>query len=1059
MLDKKFQFESGDKNYLLDLKMDREWERSKRRLLIIQQTVPSYDLKDRELSSNNWLPNCIKYARRYARIIDPDVRDFAFATTNFNNRRHLHLHGPARAEAEAEFKARQLRIIKKLNPTHILFSGDLSLLYPISVAPFKNGWVHEIDGRKVTSTVDFARLGEKDGHLANLLGFWCRNLANLMLGRNPFAVDFITKPIYVNTIEKFDKVMAKFDKATEIGVDTETKNLSALRNKIYTIQFAFNDDKDRGYVIPIDHPHEDNPFDKDQRKYIKRELRNRFSAVYEDKKLLTFNGAFDLRVIRRALKIPIIYLPVWEIMAGEHSLDENSSILRDAGVRVGDMGPNGLAPVLCSYGNDFYFREGTSFSKADRATTGSISPADPGFLEYGATDAVSLHHIKASQLKRASYEELNGKPYKPFFVRHMMCQMSDTVHQLSHLKDSGSMIDRKYLRSLMRPDSVLSKAVAELLEEFKTFPEVKRANEELRSEGGFKAGSLFAKSAAQWLFSFNKGAHKTKLFFDILGLEPVSRTKTGEPAVDKEFIATYKDRSFLVAKYGEYQEATKLLGTYVKGWYKRLTREIDGSIDSHLRADFMYHNVDTGRLASANPNFQNIATRGKLAKIIKGMFITEDGRLLIRFDYSAHEVRGWSIMSGDEVLASAFRAGQELRKQFIKYHPTKVGLKFPLSEEQLKEYTEKAKSSASARKIIKCHEVAVRLKKEGDIHIQNVYRFFKRWVEKSDPLRDAIKSVVFGVLYGKSAKTLGHDTKRAEIEDIRAKMNAVTKAMMVEPSKKLTKEMEALEAQYEELIEDDRTEYAQDIIDRMFTEFKRGKQWVDKMVDLAQTKFYVYSPIGRVRRLFAAMLNDRRIMSRQVRRGMNAPGQGFASEIAVKGSRLVMESYYKDQKRLASYLGLDGQYDLKFNRIVHDASYFSVPFEMVIPFLHILQYESTYGIANLYEKQFGLKFTIEPEIEMEVGVRDTNSHKWDWALPNLLSIIDKAVTEGCESGMYSASKTKIMEKIMAPWKNKKAREYLNKKYPMLNVDLDAELEEVARLFEVLPIKEPAKEKA
>lgn len=303
------------------------------------------------------------------------------------------------------------------------------------------------------------------------------------------------------------------------------------------------------------------------------------------------------------------------------------------------------------------------------------------------------------------------------------------------------------------------------------------------------------------------------------------------------------------------------------------------------------------------------------------------------------------------------------------------------------------------------------------------------------------------VLYGKSAKTLGHDTKRAEIDAIRAKMGEVNKEMAKGVTPALEKKMRELEKAYDHLIEEDRTAYAQDIIDKMFTEFKRGKQWVDRMVNLAQTKFYVYSPLGRMRRLYAAVLQDRKIMARQVRRGMNAPGQGFASEIAVKASRLVMESYYDDQPRFKERLDLEGRFDLKFNRIVHDASYFAVPFETVIPFIHILQYESTYGIANKYAEQFGLKFTIEPEIEMEFGVRDTSSHKWDWALPNLLSIIDKAVTQGCEEGLYSAPKDEIMDKITAPWRDRKLMKYLNKRYPILNVDLEAEIPEVLAAYD------------
>jgi len=51
---------------------------------------------------------------------------------------------------------------------------------------------------------------------------------------------------------------------------------------------------------------------------------------------------------------------------------------------------------------------------------------------------------------------------------------------------------------------------------------------------------------------------------------------------------------------------------------------------------------------------------------------------------------------------------------------------------------------AAATRVLYAHNLLDRLKKEGDVHIQNVRRFFGKWVEKTDPLRDAVKAVVFG---------------------------------------------------------------------------------------------------------------------------------------------------------------------------------------------------------------------------------------------------------------------------------------------------------------------------
>lgn len=339
----------------------------------------------------------------------------------------------------------------------------------------------------------------------------------------------------------------------------------------------------------------------------------------------------------------------------------------------------------------------------------------------------------------------------------------------------------------------------------------------------------------------------------------------------------------------------------------------------------------------------------------------------------------------------------------------------------------------AAKLVLKASMLTSRLKKEGDIHIQNVYRIFQKWVEKSDPLRDAIKAIIFGLIYGKSAATLGTDTKLTEFNALKAKIGEAHKAN----NKKLLAE---LEAQYQKLVDEDRSDYAQSIIDKVFAEFESGHKWILKMQNMATEKFYVFSPIGRIRHLYAAMTKDRRIVAKQVRRGMNAPIQGFASEIAVKSSRLVMLSYYKSQTYLKEKLKLEGKYPIEYSRIVHDAQYYMVPFEMVIPFIHILQYDTTYGIANAYEKEFGLKFVVEPEIEIEVGVKDTTALKWDWALSNIISNIDAAVTEGVQGKLYSESREDILEKIFKPWHNKEVRSMLQAKYPLLNVsDLDAQI--------------------
>lgn len=258
----------------------------------------------------------------------------------------------------------------------------------------------------------------------------------------------------------------------------------------------------------------------------------------------------------------------------------------------------------------------------------------------------------------------------------------------------------------------------------------------------------------------------------------------------------------------------------------------------------------------------------------------------------------------------------------------------------------------------------------------------------------------------------------------------------------LNSKVKSLQKKLDALKKEDRTDYAQHIIDKMFSEFKDGARWTNRMKELAKKEGYVYSPLGRIRHLPSAIMvnpKDKKLINRQIRRGSNAPIQGFASELAVKAARLTMLAYYDELPVLCKMMGIDSsEWELRVesSRMVHDASYYAVPYEMVIPFLHIAQYIATYGVARTVEQQFGIKFTIEPEVEFELTVNDGSSNecKWDWTIENLFDIVDASVAEGVELGIID-DPDDVKRRIFAPWKNKEVVKYLDKKYPLLGVHI------------------------
>ena len=1019
MLDHKYRFDN--EGYKLVLKEDDGWATSKNRVLIVVQYVPSYDLKNRELlstkESKECLTNIINLAQKWCTRYSERHRDFKYKVFNFYSEKHFHLNTQERHKKELEFGERLTQAIKKYKPTHVLFCGNTcySTVTNNPYSLYRLGWTEKLKVGSTefigTQTFDlFWLLGDATGETtsrgqhSNSLGVVALHLSYLLNGSNPFNLSHVKpSPKYIESKKDFDSLMDLMAQAKYVGLDTETKNLTVTQNTIYTIQFAPNNSQ-HGYVLALNHPR--TPWNEKQIAYFKKKLKQ-FFVAQDGPTLVTMNGKFDLRVIRRYLKIPVIARPVWEITAGEHLLNEDMVTWSVLELNKAHYG--GLRAILATYMNDFYFKN--EFTKEDRDTTGDLDPDDPAFLRYAAMDVQCLLPIMNMQVKRASYQDIKGKSYKPFFVRHMLYEMSDTVHVLSHLDEDGSYIDMKYMNKLASStDSPFIAQLDDIKEQINSFDETKEANAQLLKDKGFKSKGLFGgQSNNNWVFNLGKADHKVKLFLDVLGLKSVETTTKGEPSIGKAFVKAYKDTNQIVELYGQYQEVNKIYNSYIKSWARLLNTDLDGQYDNHLRPSYGFWGVATGRISSQNPSLQVIPQHGPSANAIKRAFIAPKGKLLVHYDYSAHEVRGWAITAGDDVLADAFRQGQKLRQQWI------------------------ADPS---------DEVKEQMKTKGDIHIQNAHRFFNRWVTKKDPLRQAVKAVIFGVLYQKSAKTLGEDTKTGDLQQLSSRLSETYHKLLNCSDKekaKLQKEVKILEQKVAALKAEDRTEYAQHIMDKLFSTFKNGAKWTHDMKASAEKLGYVYSPIGRIRHLWSTILvnkENKKLINQQIRRGSNAPIQGFASELAVKSSRLVMTTFYAELPKICEMLGLEGSlwsYKLELSRMVHDASYYAVPYELVIPFIHISQYCATYGVARQVEQQFGLRFNIEPEIEYELATCDSQGGgTWDWSIPNLLTIIKSALQDAHDRGELDDVE-QAYATILRAWKNKQCRNYLCDKYPLLNV--------------------------
>jgi hypothetical protein len=104
-------------------------------------------------------------------------------------------------------------------------------------------------------------------------------------------------------------------------------------------------------------------------------------------------------------------------------------------------------------------------------------------------------------------------------------------------------------------------------------------------------------------------------------------------------------------------------------------------------------------------------------------------------------------------------------------------------------------------------------------------------------------------------------------------------------------------------------------------------------------------------------------------------------------------------------------------------------------------------VTKHIEETYGWKFTVEPEIEIELSAQEDHSFKWDWSLMNLRSNIEACVKDQVALGLLKKEETSdVLQKIFAPWQDKETRAALQASYPLLNVaDLNKPMRKASKV--------------
>ena len=153
--------------------------------------------------------------------------------------------------------------------------------------------------------------------------------------------------------------------------------------------------------------------------------------------------------------------------------------------------------------------------------------------------------------------------------------------------------------------------------------------------------------------SFNIASPKQlgDILFDQLGLaEKAKKTKTGQYKTDEQTLATLEGKHPIITDILSWRESTKLKGTYLDALPTHIVTET-GRIHTH------FHQLvaATGRLASSDPNLQNIPVRSEAGRKIRKAFVPRDGFTLLSCDYSQIELRVMAAISQDATMIEAFQ--------------------------------------------------------------------------------------------------------------------------------------------------------------------------------------------------------------------------------------------------------------------------------------------------------------------------------------------------------------------------------------------------------------------
>jgi len=170
---------------------------------------------------------------------------------------------------------------------------------------------------------------------------------------------------------------------------------------------------------------------------------------------------------------------------------------------------------------------------------------------------------------------------------------------------------------------------------------------------------MFYDSGQEYMFNLNSTHHLKKLFFQKFEETPLTKTPTGQPQVNDDFLELMAAKYSWANKLQDYKKLGKLKGTYID-------RFLDSQEDGIFYPSFFQHRTISGRYGSDIQQLPRPREKGELNpvvlkynNIIRKTIISGDNYKFIDADYESLEPHVFAHVSGDDGLKDIFRRGHD----------------------------------------------------------------------------------------------------------------------------------------------------------------------------------------------------------------------------------------------------------------------------------------------------------------------------------------------------------------------------------------------------------------